>query len=333
MDIKPTIEYMTLSYLAKQFEEDHIILRASIKEHIQALRKYILNGIDKQQAFLPMLVANKTKDGKLQMIDGSTRVRAIYSLFQSLQNKQTDKDERNTKTAVYFENSSIGIQVFHEFSDEECDQLYIDFNTKGKKVALSKLIEYDSRHMDNHITNKLLETNTMLKEAGIDTEKRAIIRPTNTKFLSLSQLRQIVNVFMEGHHLVVKKESSKSYPLTEEEYIHLINAWIYELFKWQKPRDIGNYHKTMLASFPIIISLAYYANEGIIHKTLEERTSLMMMKMKQLSHVDWSTSNKCWEEFKGAYRKGSDLYFIKNEPAAIKQLVNWYNQLHIKGGG
>lgn len=321
---------MNLSELAKQVAEERIIVRPPVKEHVQALRKYMINGVQKRHVFLPMLVANKTKDGKLYIIDGSTRVRAIYSLYIALQSKRNEDDEKYTKAAVYVENSSIGIQVFHNLTEEQCNQLYIDFNTKGKKVALSKLIEYDSRHMANHITNQLLETNSKLQEAGIDTEKRAVIRPTNKNFLSLSQLRQIVNVFMVGNHLTQNKEGHKTYPLKEGEYIQLINAWINELFKWEEPRDIGNYYKTMLASFPIIISLAYYANEDVIQKSFEERMSFMMTKMETLRDVDWSTNNKCFEKFKGSYRKGTNLYFLSNEQATIKQLVKWYNQLPFK---
>ncbi|WP_299093881.1 DNA sulfur modification protein DndB [uncultured Metabacillus sp.] len=331
MNVKTTIEYMTLTDLAKRLAEDQIILRETIKEHVQNLRKYLINGIDKKQAYLPMLVVNKASDGTLQMIDGSTRARAIYTLYVMLQNKKLEKDETMTKVAVYFENSSIGIQVFHQLTEEECDQLYIDFNTKGKKVALSKLIEYDSRHLDNQITNMLMETNTMLKEAGIDTEKRSIIRPTNRNFLSLSQLRQIVKIFMEGYHLAVKKEGHKTYPLDEKEYVELINAWINELFKWQHPRDAGNYHKTLLASFPVILSLAYYVNEEVIDKPLEDRFKVMKSKMKALDTIDWSSENKLWEKFKGSHRKGTNLYFLSNEPATIKQLVNYYHQISFKG--
>lgn len=317
---------MKLNDLSYMIAEDNLILRETNKEHVQALRKYLLTGHDKKQVYLPMLVANKTSDGKLHMIDGSTRAKAIYSLYVTMQNKQIIKNDVMTKLAVYFENSSIGIQVFNNLSQEECDQLYIDFNTRGKKVSLSKLIEYDSRHLHNQITNKLMETNATLKQAGIETEKRAIIRPTNKHFLSLSQLRQIVGVFMEGNHLASKKETNKTYPLTEQEYVQLVNTWINELFKWHDPTDIGNYHNTMLASIPVILSLVYYVNDGEIEKAMEERVVEVKKKMQALAKVDWSTQNKRWQSFKGSYRKGTNLYFLNNDVETMKQLISWYHQ-------
>lgn len=317
---------MKLTELSHMIAEERLILRETKKEHVQALRTYFMTGHDKKQVYLPMLVANKKSDGKLQMVDGSTRAKAIYSLYVMMQNKKFNKNEVMTKLAVYFENSSIGIQVFNNLSEEECNQLYIDFNTRGKKVALSKLIEYDSRHLHNQITNKLMETNTKLKQAEIETEKRAIIRPTNKHFLSLSQLRQIVGVFMEGNHLASKKETNKTYPLTEQEYVELVNTWINELFQWHDPTDIGNYHNTMLASFPVILSLVYYVNEGEVEKTLEERVVKVKKKMQALTKIDWSSQNKSWQSFKGSYRNGTNLYFLNNDLGTIKQLINWYKQ-------
>ena len=319
---------MTLPYLAKQFEEDHIILRTSMKEHVQALRKYMINGMDKKRVFLPMIVANKTSEGKLQIIDGSTRVRAIYSLYQYLQNKEDD--EKHTKAKVYFENSSLGIQVFHDLTEEQCNQLYIDFNTRGKKVALSKLIEYDSRHLDNIITNRILETNSQMKEAGIETEKRAVIRPTNKNFLSLSQLRQLVNIFTTGKHILSNQENTQKYLLKEQDYVELVNSWINEIFLWEKPKEIGNYQHTMLASFPVMISIAYFVNEDMIHKPLETRLSFMKARMRTLAEIDWSSHHADWRQFKGSYRHAANLYFLSNEPATIKQLLQWYSRIEIK---
>ncbi|MBD1383115.1 DNA sulfur modification protein DndB [Metabacillus arenae] len=331
MAAESTIEYMSLSFLAKQFAKDQIIIRAVKKEHVQALKRYIISGMETKQAFLPMLVANKSVDGKLQMIDGSTRVYAIHSLYNSLKTQSSHYEENQTKLAVYLENSSIGIQVFQGLSESECDQLYIDFNTRGKKVALSKLIEYDSRNLDNQITNRLIETNEMLRQAGIETEKRAIIRPTNKKFLSLSQLRQVVKIFMKGDQFASIKVSDKESLLMEEEYTELLNNWFYELFKWQTPKEAGNYHITMLASFPVISSIAYFVNDGMVNETFEKRMNQMVNRMQQLSQIDWSTSSHVWESFNGAYRNGIELYFLKNEPATIKQILKWLEKAAFKG--
>lgn len=329
MGNKSTIELISLPYLVKQYKDDQIILRPTMKEHIQLLRKYIINGIETKQVFLPMLVANKTSNGKLQMIDGSTRVRAISSIFDSLQ-KENYSEEQATKLKIYFENSSIGIQVYHDLLETECDQLYLDFNTKGKKVALSKLIEYDSRNLQNVVTNQLIERNKTLKEAGIETEKRAVIRPTNKNFLSLSQLRQLVKVFMEGNHQHTVSDQGRNYPLTETEYIQLMDVWFNEIFKWHHYKTIGNYENTMLASFPIILSLAYYVNKDVESQSFESRFKIIETKLPALSQVDWSPNNDRWKTFKGTYRKGTSLYFLKNEMTTIKQLIDWYEGLHFK---
>jgi hypothetical protein len=60
-------------------------------------------------------------------------------------------------------------------------------------VSLSKRIAYDTRNEINRITNDILRDNGFLREAGVELEKRAVMRPTNQNLLSLSQLHSEEN--------------------------------------------------------------------------------------------------------------------------------------------
>lgn len=140
--------------------------------------------------------------GGLRIVDGSHRMKALLQLEdQIFMSMKSEKDEeiRNAYYLQYLlEKTEISIQVLEGLSMDEENQLFIDLNTKGKQVALSKRIAYDSRDRLNGMTNRILQSNAKLIEAGVETEKRAIIRPANKKFLSLSQLRLLVATLLAG---------------------------------------------------------------------------------------------------------------------------------------
>ncbi|MGY6211371.1 DNA sulfur modification protein DndB [Cytobacillus firmus] len=206
---RQTFIALPVSELVKMHKEKKLILRDTNQLQVRRIKKYIFSNAAGGEIYMPPLVAAAEEGmlggqppGGLRIVDGSHRMRAILQLEdQIFMSMKSEKDEeiRNAYHLQYLlEKTEISIQVLEGLSKDEENQLFIDLNTKGKQVALSKRIAYDSRDRLNGMTNRILQSNAKLIEAGVETEKRAIIRPANKKFLSLSQLRLLVATFLAG---------------------------------------------------------------------------------------------------------------------------------------
>lgn len=223
----------------------------------------------------------------------------------------------------------ISVQVFEGVSSTEADQMYIDFNTKGKKVSLSKRIAYDSRNAINQATKQVLQANEKLREAGVEQEKIAVVRPKNKNLLSLSQLRQLVALFIDGGTVSSKLAQDRVLTRETEETIELINFWFEELFKLHPVETIGNYDISIFASFPLLYAVGSYAIEGTEEIEETELKTQIKRRMEKLRSIDWSRDNPVWREFDGSERGKEKYFYLKNDKKNIKAITNWLSR---KGG-
>lgn len=321
-----------VSELVRMHKEGQLALRETNQLHVRRIKKYIFSNAAGGEIFLPPLVASVKKgmlDGQtpanLRIVDGSHRMKALLQLedqiFMSMKSED-DADIRNAYHLQYLlEQTELAVQVLEGLSQEEEDQLFIDLNTKGKQVALSKRIAYDSRNSLNGITNRVLQSNAKLKEAGVETEKRSMIRPANKKFLSLSQLRLLVATFLAGKVLGRPEEWKGNHELTEEEYMELVNLWLERLFTFYPPDRIGNYHETMLASFPLIQAIALFAIKDTKDKPFPEKKQHIVQRMDSIKEIDWSSGNLEWRKFEGSLR--GDTFFLAKNKRHIDQISDW----------
>ncbi|MED3552741.1 DNA sulfur modification protein DndB [Cytobacillus praedii] len=331
---RQSIATYTVNELSVLINNGQVKLREVNKLHIRAIKKYILENVSSEQIYFPPLVATVAylgteKPQELTIVDGSQRLAVLCQIeemgYKAAQSDLHEEMKKGYKLLQFVKHMEVAIQIFEGLSKEETDQLYIDLNTKGKKVALSKRIAFDSRKELNIITNKILETNKQLSTAGVEIEKRAVIRPTNKKLLSLSQLRQIVAIFITGKMVFRTLEDDRyETHLHAEGYIQLLNAWFDELFRLYPPEQIGNFQVSMLANHPLLISVAYFANKGLEKTGLQERKRELAKRMNQLIDVDFNRQNPIWKEFKGASRAG--YYYLANDKANIEKLVRWLEE-------
>jgi DNA sulfur modification protein DndB len=331
---RQSITTYKLRELIEMFMNGRLQLRDVNQLHVRAIKKYIFENAGAEQIYFPPIVANleegSLEDGKpskLTVVDGSQRIKAFSQLdemiIRAIKGENQEDIKKGYQLLYTLENTEIAVQIFENLTKEEADQMFIDLNTRGKKVALSKRIAYDSRNDLNQITNRVLQTNDQLKIAGVEMEKRALIRPTNKKLLSLSQLRLIVGIFLTGKLLHRSTDVTWEKTLTTEEYIELINCWFDELFKLYPAKTIGDYNESILAGFPMLVSVAFYANKGMKGFSFEKRKETIIMRMHQLQNVNWQRTNPLWEQFKGS-RKGREKYFyLANDKTNIQQLVKW----------
>jgi len=308
---------------------------------VRELKRYFLDNCLTNDIYLPPLIVNleneefeKMEPDKMTIIDGNVRLKALYQLKSTADQKERSADihenEKGLTLNRFIDETYVCLHCFKELNESQVKQMFIDTNVKGKKVALSKLIAYDSRNEVNQITNEVLKRNFELQIAGVEMEKRAVIRPANKNFLSLSQLRKIVTVFLTGEIKEGVPKGEIYSNLSNEEHIDTISAWLNSLFKIHPPKTIGNYEMTILASFQLIHSIAYYSVRGTMHMTFQEKLSVINERMEKLSSVDFSSSNPLWEKFSGEHKGKDKLYYFKKDKETTLQLIDWLESLSVK---
>ena len=315
-------------------ESGQVTLRDVNKLQVRALKKYLFENISSEQIYFPPIVANaeslNPEEGKpvrFTIVDGTQRLKALCLLEEIAQkatmSEKLEEVKIGYKLLSFFHHGAVSLLIFAGLSPAECDQLYIDLNTKGKKVALSKRISFDSRSGLNTITNQVLKTNRQLKLAGVEIEKRAVIRPKNKKLLSLTQLRQIVGIFLAGK-MVYRVTEENFYPyLQADEYIQLLNTWFNELFSCFPSERIGDFEVSMIANTPLLMSIAYYANKGMERNSFAERKKELLNRMKPLRMVNWERTNPIWQQFNGTKKRRDGYYYLANDKETIESLVAW----------
>jgi DNA sulfur modification protein DndB len=327
---RQSVTTYTVQELSSLMKNGQVKQREVNKLHVRAIKKYILENVLTEQIYIPPLVATaavleNNQPSEFTIIDGNQRLKAFCQLeemgFRAAKSDIEEEMKKGYKLLQFIQNTSVTIQIFEGLSKEESDQLYIDLNTKGKKVALSKRIAFDSRKELNIITNTILKTNRQLKLAGVEIEKRAVVRPTNKKLLSLSQLRQIVAIVITGKMVYRTVNDRYDTYLSSEDYIKLVNTWFSELFRLYPPEKIGDFNESMIASQPLLISIAYYANKGLEKTSFEERKRETVNRMRALQKVDFNRLNPVWKGFKGSTRAG--YYYLANDKASFEKMVAW----------
>ena len=337
---RQTIVNYTLKELLEMLGNDRLTLRETNKIQVRMIRRYIFDNVLSEQIYLPPIVARLEEgsldDGKpvrLSIIDGSQRVKALSQLesvvLKTINSEDEEERKKGFKLHYSVDKIEVAVQIFEGLTGAEADQMYIDLNTKGKKVSLSKRIAFDSRNDINQTTNQILKRNTLLREAGVEQEKHAVMRPKNKNLVSLSQLRQLVAFFITGKTISSNLALVSEVPQQNEENIELINTWFKELFKLHPIESIGNYEVSMFASFPLLSSIAIYAVAGMQDKPFNEKKQAIISRMNRLKNVEWERNSLVWREFKGSERGREKYFYLANDKKNIEALVAW---LHRKGG-
>lgn len=325
----------TIGELVQMFHNEQITLREINRLQVRMIRRYILSNALTEQVYLPPIVA-RVEDGKLLdegkptrlvIIDGTQRVKALTELQVYVEKAIGSDDDQARLEALMLigelDKIEVAFQVFEGLDTQEADQLYIDLNTKSKKVALSKRISFDSRNEINQTTNKVLQSNDLLKKAGVELEKRAVMRPKNKNLLSLSQLRQIIAYFITGKRISSSLAYEAEMNLLNDDHIEMINVWFDELFKLYPVKTIGNYEVSMLASFPLLYAVAVYAVVDTEEMKFEEKKEVIISRMRKLDKVDWARTNTVWRAFKGSERGREKYYYLDNDKKTIDALTSW----------
>ncbi len=329
-----------LDELIEKLEEGRIETRHESKHQIKMIRRYMLDNLASGQVYFPPIVAHvdagclaEGRPDRFAVIDGTQRLKAMGQLKPFITRLiSSDVPEEHSKGYLMnkmLNKIEIAVQLFEGFTREEADQLFIDLNTKGKKVSLSKRIAYDSRNELNRTTNLLVETHEGLQRAGIEQEKISIRRPRNKNLVSLSQLRRLVGYFMTGQGIHAKPTMQQELIADADEHLEVIGLWLDELFALQPAKTIGNYEHSMLANFTLLAAVAEYAYSGLHDATLEQKKKMVKDRMSRLKPIDWKSSHEQWKRFDGTERGKEKLYYFDPNKATHVALVAW---LRLEGG-
>lgn len=319
--------------------EGRLETRTTRKENVRKLRSYITENYATGDIYLPPLVAScqegelEGKPSRLVVIDGNHRLKAFLQLETYILKGMSSVNDVEYSEAInlqrVLDSIEVPFQIFEGLSTEEVNQLYIDHNRKGKKVGLSKRIAYDSRDQINVVTNSLLNANEQLKEAGVEQEKNAVMRPANKNLMSLAQLRRIVELFIAEIETGQKTKRDVDSISKEENYIELVNSWFEELFMLYPVKAIGNFHESMLANFPLLYAVASYAVDSIGELAFEDQIKTVQRRMRNLSAINWERDQDVWTRFEGDV-KGREAYFYLDPSNSNRRaLIDWLQQ---KGG-
>ncbi|ALP38133.1 hypothetical protein ASL14_20085 [Paenibacillus sp. IHB B 3084] len=339
-DFKQSIELFKVKDLLRYVAENKVIFFDVSQTRIRTIRNYIVDNILNNEIYLPPLVIarnsevvkeNNTLSDRITIIDGNGRLLALSQISTVIDQKQKSLDpkelDQSESLRVFVNESSVALQIYEGLDHEEIMQAYVDFNTKGKKVALSKLIAYDSRNEINRISNDVLEQNTDLVKAKVERELKSLIKPNNKSFLNLSQLRKLIAIFLTSELKSELPKGNIKNKLNYEENIELINLWFEFLFKLHPPDTIGNYHKTMLASFPLLQALAYYAILGTKHMNFESKLKTVQERMSKLDVINFSPDQEQWELFKGIRRGKENYYYLSGNKDDILKIERWLTKI------
>ncbi|MEG0472909.1 MAG: DNA sulfur modification protein DndB [Solibacillus sp.] len=323
---------LSVQDIVDKMEQDKLVLRSTEPRYTRKIRQYVMEQFMTGDVFIPPIVASENDD-ILHIIDGSSRLRALVELIpianRLLLSDDAEEQKKAAQLSVCIGEVQLAFQIFKEFTVQEQEQLYLDFNTKGKRVALSKRIAYDSRNTINIVTNELLQQHEALRLAGIEQEKVSMNRPANKNFLSLSQLRAIVSLFLVGKETSSGIHTQHVDQVLIEKRLPLINAWLDELFTLEGPEKIGDYNISILASFLFVRALGYYALQGEAKVPSAKKEMHIRNRMKALNHISWETCQPLWERFEGKYRGTNQLYFINSNKKTLLAIIEW---LRIEGG-
>ncbi len=322
------VEIFPIKDLINMVKEQQIFIRKPYQHRIKSFRDYVERNI-LGDIFIPPLVMNMDEYGNFQVIDGSVRIQALVQLERRAIEKENSPDLNEFTEAVrlkhFLSNGYLSIQIFKGLEEDDINQLYIDFNSKAKKVSVSKLISYDSRNKVNVLTNNLLEGFPNLEKAGVEKEKRAIMKPSNKNLLSLMQLKKLVATFLKNDLISTVPKIQVINQYSEEENIELIRTWFNCLFEIMNPLIIGDYTKSMLSSFPLLNAMAYYAVKDTHTLDFEQKKNHILRKMKAIQHLNYKHENNIWQEFEGRMTKYNYIV-LENSKTNILEVVSWLDQ-------
>lgn len=218
---RKTLICVTLKELTDSFREGRVMTKRVIPSRVSTIKRLLVENANLQPFYFSPIIAHMENgvlehelNGKITIIDGTQRVHAFVDLamlmeknIHSMINHEADIAWKNY---YLMENWRIPILIFEGLSKTEQHNFSVEcYKNNPYPMFISKEQQIDS------ISNNVIE----LDEGDFFT----------TKTMSLTQLKQIVSIFVTGKLMGKVKDANFIPVLHREEYVQLIHYWMKRL--------------------------------------------------------------------------------------------------------
>lgn len=262
-----TVE-MKVKDIIDRFEINSDVNRDIVPTRISEITRYINTYDKKIGIYFPSIIVAATEDPvdieemqikfnesiRFIILDGQHRMKAL----EAYKNK-----EQNPERLSDILNSTLTVQIYFNLSKHEQRKLFLDINSKSKKVSNSLAFQFDTRDPLNTMIKDLLSTErkNRLSLLKID-QKSRIVRPHNKSWMSISRFNRFLSYFLFN----TVKTSNKTALMLSNNYIEtltFVERYLENLLD-VFPEDFGNVQKQLLGHEALQNALAIASHENFI---------------------------------------------------------------------
>ncbi|PWK16500.1 DNA sulfur modification protein DndB [Tumebacillus permanentifrigoris] len=296
---------MSVKEVFEVYELDDQVNRELSKTRIPSLVKYIEGWKDSIGIYFPALVFSYRGDfrsnfqnehsqlhlgidDKLTVLDGQHRIHAMVKYYSG---------EQDEKLREEFLQNHLTVQIYIGLTIDEEKTLFSDINSHAKRVHASLITQYDSRDPINVLVRHLYNGSPALQKAGIEMNKKLVLRPNNTYFCHVTRLKQIVTYLLFNKRTLQKKE--EKYLECKHDKVLSFLVQLFDVFFRILPETPGDVNHYVLGHEAIQSAIAQFLFKKII--VLEDGQVGWKRNWERevlsLQSVDWCIENPDWERW------------------------------------
>ncbi|UTR06986.1 DGQHR domain-containing protein [Alkalihalobacillus sp. LMS6] len=237
---------------------------------------------DLNQVDVGMQKLRLENENDLVIIDGQHRLKALDQFYLG------ELNNINLNNSNF--ESSITAQIYIGLTIEQERNLFIDINSKSKKVTNSLITKYDSRDIMNILTTDLYKISSHVRSLGIQFDKSRVYRPRDTEFTTSVKFKIFLSIILFGKNSL----NSADLHLIRNNYDETLNllAKFFDVFVHAIPVVPGDISKFSLGDDSMQKALANY-----LFKTITIDGNFLMWvgnwedEVKAISDFNWSINN------------------------------------------
>lgn len=293
---------LSVEELLEIYVIDHTVNRDIQHHKILKLNKY-LDEIDSELGiYIPAIILSHEGNEPIKednffifekkknfiVLDGQHRIKA----FEYFLENNTDKSKKNTILQ-----SKITTQIYFNLTDREKRQLFIDINSRARRVSKNLAVKYDDRDPVNTLINDLLknEKNNPLLKMGVDRDKSRIVRPSNKNWISARRLSYFINYLLFG--VTRLSETNKSILKNQYEEVLSFLQQYFVFLESSLPSNPGEVKENILGHEALQNAIAVVSHNNIIkiknNKLDWEKNWRDFIELFAL--IDWSTNSSLFK--------------------------------------
>lgn len=300
---------LTVEELLKNYSIDSEVNRDIGQERVRRLKKYIETydteiGIYFPSVILAASFKNMAEDltvashgnvpvlhfsdrATLTVIDGQHRIKALESF------KRTCDDlERLTDVL----NSTVTVQIYLGLTKDEQRSLFLDINSKSKKVPLGLAFQFDERDPFNRLIKDLLKEYSIFDVVKVS-QKSSMRRPQNKEWISYTRFHRFLSFLLFDR----MNPSPRTEKILVKNYVEskdFINRY-FEVLTHAIPGEWGDVNEMVLGNEAVQNALAIASHRRFISYNSKDEIQFSpdwTDQVEALTLMDWSPGNSIFED-------------------------------------